>query len=41
MEKRKQGKILPKRIQKQSINTIEPAANKNIDNQKEKYKDSE
>ena len=41
MEKRKQGKILPKRIQKQGINTIEPAANKNIDNQKEKYKDSE
>ena len=41
MEKRKQGKILTKRIQKQSINTIEPAANKNIDNQKEKYKDSE
>ena len=40
MEKRK-GKILPKRIQTQSINTIEPAANKNIDNQKEKYKDSE
>ena len=41
MEKRKQEKILTKRIQKQSINTIELAPNKNIDNLKEKYKDPE